>query len=61
MCSFWLVLWGMVLGKDCFDMFSEKIPVVRPNSKYFWNGSTNIDEPLANELVNDNPQLKYIS
>ena len=45
MCSFWLVLWGMVLGKDFFDMFSEKIPVVRPSSKYFWNGSTNIDEP----------------
>ena len=47
----------MIFVRDCFDMFSEKIPVVRPNSKYFWNGSTNIDEPLANEPVNDNPQI----
>ena len=37
------LLWGMVFARDCFDMFSDKIPVVRPNSKYFWNGSTNID------------------
>ena len=51
----------MVFARDCFDMFSEKIPVVRPNSKYFSNGTTNIDEPLANELINDNPQIKYIS
>ena len=60
MCSFWLVLWGMVLGKDFFDMFSEKIPVVRTKLKIFLEWINHIDEPLANELVNDNPQLKYI-
>ena len=52
-----VTLWGWFLLGDSFDLFSEKIPVVIPNSKFSEMDQSISIKSSANELLNDNPQI----